>query len=321
MLRFVVPELRFLVLNLRDVPRALSLVLALGTVTACADVRWPEPESPPPAPWTAGGFDRTSAEQLGLHQAPNATATPAATQARANGKKLLANADPPASPVRSDASASSESFAYQMPVPALDGAASATRVASLSDGDCQKEVARLGVPVDRKVKKASGVTSPMHLTGPLHGVRFVTPGASSPYGVLDCRMALALNDLGEALAAADVVVVHVDNLYRPHAHLPGKKTESQHASALAADITSFELRDGRVLSVGEDWHAPIGSVSCGPEAVLNDPSDEAIALRNIVCDVARRGLFHHMLSPSFNAAHRTHLHFDIKRGETKQSVR
>ncbi len=292
------------------------LVVALACVTGCADVRGPEPETPA-ASWKAGLFQPGETAYVGLHPASVAQAP---TSTHSSRKKLLANAETPASPVRSDAS-SSEVLAYQALVPALDKSAPATRHAGMTDSECQKEVKKLGLPVDRKTKAASGVASPMRLTGPLHGVRFVTPGASSPFGVLDCRLVLALNDLGEALADADVVTVHVDNLYRPHAHLPGKKTESQHAFALAADITTFQLRDGRVLSVDEDWHAPIGSLSCGPDAVLNDPTDESIALRNLVCDVARRGLFHHMLSPSFNAAHKTHLHFDIKHGETKQSVR
>jgi hypothetical protein len=36
-------------------------------------------------------------------------------------------------------------------------------------------------------------------------------------------------------------------------------------------------------------------------------------LRNIVCAAARAGLFHHVLTPNYDAAHRDHLHLDIKR--------
>jgi hypothetical protein len=32
-----------------------------------------------------------------------------------------------------------------------------------------------------------------------------------------------------------------------------------------------------------------------------------------VCDIVRSGLFHHVLTPSYDAAHRDHLHLDIKR--------
>ena len=285
--------------------RATALVGLLGGAAACADVRGADAESP-----TSSWREEAA---LGDPAFGNATARGA--------DRRLANADAPPTAERSDASPSAGPFSYQAPVLARGKDAPGSRYAGLSDGACRKEVKRRALPVDEKTKGASGVASPMRLGGPLHGVRFVTPGPSSPFGVVDCRMVLALDDLGAALAASDVVTVRIDNFYRAHAHLPGKKTESQHALALAADITSFSLRDGRTLSIDKDWHAPIGSVSCGPEAVLDDSTDEAVALRNLVCGVARRGLFHHMLTPSFNAAHRTHLHFDIKRGDTFQTVR
>ena len=40
-----------------------------------------------------------------------------------------------------------------------------------------------------------------------------------------------------------------------------------------------------------------------------------------MCEVARKGLFHDVLTPSFNAAHRTHFHFDIKEKDAHQAVR
>lgn len=301
------------------VPSALALV-ALVT-TGCADVR-----APASSPADARSID-------GLRAQPTSHAP-----SRSGGfaRPLLASADEPASSLRSDgtpdaaapsnaalsnAATSNAAHAYQAPLPALDGAAPAVRLAALSDRECEKEIARRAIPVDRKTKKTPGVSEPLRLAGPLHGVRFVTPGAESPNGVLDCRLVLALDDFAEALAKADVTAVHIDNFYRAHAHLPGKKTESQHAFALAADITSFDRKGKSSLSVERDWHAPIGSVSCGPDAQVDDPTEESIAIHDLVCDAARRGIFHHLLTPGFNAAHKTHLHFDIKRGETRQSVR
>ena len=55
----------------------------------------------------------------------------------------------------------------------------------------------------------------------------------------------------------------------------------------------------------------------GPEARLVDASPTAIALRDLVCDIARSALFHHILTPSYNDAHRDHVHLDIKRGEKR----
>jgi hypothetical protein len=161
---------------------------------------------------------------------------------------------------------------------------------------------------------------PLRLAGTLHGVRFVTAPAPSAYGIVDCRLVLALDELASVLATFDVTTIRVDNLYRPRAKLPGSPKRSQHAYGLAADITSFTLADGRTLSVEDDWHATIGEKACGPDAVMNEPNEESIALRNMVCEIARRGIFHHMLTPGFNAAHRTHFHFDIQRGEKRWAI-
>ena len=46
---------------------------------------------------------------------------------------------------------------------------------------------------------------------------------------------------------------------------------------------------------------------------VQEACDEAVSLRNLFCDVARSGLFHHLLTPSYDLAHKNHLHLDIKR--------
>ena len=79
--------------------------------------------------------------------------------------------------------------------------------------------------------------------------------------------------------------------------------------------------DGRTLSVEDDWHAEIGDPVCGPDAVMTEPTEKSIALRNVACAIGRAGLFHHMLTPSANASHRNHFHFDIKRDADYRSLR
>ncbi|MBW2455017.1 MAG: extensin family protein [Deltaproteobacteria bacterium] len=173
----------------------------------------------------------------------------------------------------------------------------------------------------KRGRRAAGVATPLLITGPIHGLRFVAPPASTPYGVLDCRLVLTLERLAQLLAEHDVIAMYVDNYHRPKAHLPGRRKKSQHAYGLAADITAFRLADGRRLVVERDWHAAIGDPVCGPEAVMTEPNEDAIALRNLVCAVARAGLFHHLLTPSFDRAHRNHFHFDIKRDGRRRSLR
>lgn len=75
---------------------------------------------------------------------------------------------------------------------------------------------------------------------------------------------------------------------------------SEHATADAIDISGFILKDGRRISVVNDWKGE------GKDAAfLHDVRDGA-------CD-----LFSTVLSPDFNAAHRDHFHLDqAERGAT-----
>lgn len=73
-------------------------------------------------------------------------------------------------------------------------------------------------------------------------------------------------------------------------------TWSEHATANAIDIAAFRLRDGRRVSVVNDWQGK------GADArFLREVRDGACPL------------FATVLSPDYNAAHRDHFHFDQKR--------
>ncbi|MCA9595007.1 MAG: extensin family protein [Myxococcales bacterium] len=192
----------------------------------------------------------------------------------------------------------------------------AHRWANLSPAACRAELAKQKLAVGRARRATPGVANPRRITGKIGGVRFVAPGGKSPYGILDCRLALTLVDMAAVLTRHDVASVRVDNFYRPKAHLPGKHAKSQHAYGLAMDVFSMTLADGRELSVERDWHGTVGDKACGAESQPEAPTPETVALHDIVCDLARAGVFHHLLTPGFNAAHRNHLHLDIKRGDT-----
>jgi hypothetical protein len=133
-------------------------------------------------------------------------------------------------------------------------------------------------------------------------------------------------ELAPLLVEHQVQSIRIDNFYRNSARIrAGKK--SQHAYGLAADVVSFTLQDGRVLDVEEHFMGRMGDPVCGPDAALvpppgasTDQVDRAIRLRNLVCDLARRGAFHHMLTPNYNRAHRNHLHLDIQRDNKWLSV-
>jgi hypothetical protein len=210
---------------------------------------------------------------------------------------------------------------YLEPLPPLVVAKSskASRLASLTTAQCLAEVGRRKLGVTRFKGVKAGVAGPVRVTGSINDVRFVTPGAKSPYGILDCRLALALADLADVLKQHDVVQVQVDNMYRPHAHLPGKKKPSQHSYGLAIDMTRFKLADGTELVVERDFEGAIGEPVCGAGA-RSELSPAAKQLRDLICDVARSELFHHILTPNHDAAHKDHFHLDIARDARSRIV-
>ena len=69
---------------------------------------------------------------------------------------------------------------------------------------------------------------------------------------------------------------------------------SGHAIANAVDVGGFTLKDGRRISVLNDWTSP-------------DPQVQAF-LSAIHASACRR--FGTVLSPAYNAAHRNHLHLE-----------
>jgi hypothetical protein len=133
--------------------------------------------------------------------------------------------------------------------------------------------------------------------------------------MLDCRLALTLDDLAAVLAEQGVVKVRIDNFYRSGARLSGRRNKSQHGYGLAIDLVSFTLADGTTLDVEQDWGSGIGVAACRADAQLQAPTERSVTLRNLTCVIARAGLFHHILTPGHDHAHRNHLHLDIKRGE------
>ena len=195
------------------------------------------------------------------------------------------------------------------------------RFANLTEGNCRKELRKRKLPVSVPRRGARGIANPVRVVAAIGGVKFLTAPAPSPVGLLDCRLALSLGPLAEVLAQHDVSEVHIGSMYRKGAQIAGRNRRSQHSYGLAMDVVALRLSDRTLLSVERDWHASIGERACGPGAVLREPNKKAIALRNILCAVARAQVFHHMLTPSANRAHHDHFHFDIKRDAAYQSLK
>jgi hypothetical protein len=203
---------------------------------------------------------------------------------------------------------------------AAEGApAQPLRYGSLDREACEAEMTRREVPFVR-VDEARGVRFPIRLTGPLRGVTFTSTEPegrrdTSPLEILDCRLALALDDFSDQLARHDIVRVVHFSMYRPPPRgWPADRVGSRHAGALAIDVATFVKRDGTKLDVLRDFHGRIGARTCGPGAGPHPATPEALELRQIVCDAAEARLFNIALTPDFNWPHRNHFHLEVKAG-------
>lgn len=195
--------------------------------------------------------------------------------------------------------------------------APARRYGAMSTQRCRAAVEARGLPVI--AASAAQVRQPMRLRGPLSGVEVILPPAPSPFGVMDCRLVVALDDVARWLAGHGVVAIRADNTHRPDAMMKSGEP-SQHALGMAIDIMAFERRDGTVVPVLGTWSAQVGEAPCGPTSRAAVTPDERW-LRGIVCMLARRHAFHHMLTPNTDAAHRDHLHFDLDATSTSLFLR
>jgi hypothetical protein len=194
----------------------------------------------------------------------------------------------------------------------------ACRTAALDEQACFAELAQLGVHF-RKAGPAPGVRTPIRLTGPVLGVTYRTdfPDAAretSPFEVLDCRLAVALADLSPILREHAIEEVRLFSAWRPAGKaVSAGSVATAHPGGLAADLRLFKKSGGGELDVESDFHGRIGALPCGPGSVPPAPATEgAHELRSILCAIADARLFHVLLSPNFDVRHRNHFHVEVR---------
>jgi len=182
--------------------------------------------------------------------------------------------------------------------------------ARLDRDACEAELRRRGAPFVR-AEDTAGVRAPVRLGGPLHGVSIHSmfppaQRARAKAELLDCRLAVALDDFAASLAARRFVEVVVLSAYRTKAEYgcTVKYPGEQHCAALAIDVASFTKQDGTKLVVERDFHGKIGMLTCGTG---QPPKNE---LWDIACSAAGRH-FHVVLTPNWNAEHKNHLHLEL----------
>jgi hypothetical protein len=183
--------------------------------------------------------------------------------------------------------------------------------AALDRDACETELRTRNISFTR-AEETAGVRAPIRLTGPLHGVAIHSPlpaaqRAKSHMDLIDCRLALALDDFAETtLVPRGIVEVIHQSAYRSKAEggCTVKYPGEQHCAALAVDVASFGKKDGTHLVVDRDFHGKVGRLTC---ATGNPPPNE---LWEIACSSAGKH-FQVVLTPNWDAAHKNHFHMEL----------
>lgn len=158
-------------------------------------------------------------------------------------------------------------------------------------------------------RETRAVAMPVRLSGELHGVKFFSTGGDPTHEVVDCRLALALNEWSSRLRELGVVGVEHFSAFRPGARVAGSNKPSGHSRALALDAARFHLEDGRVIDVERDWAGrERGGHPCPPRR--GEP-EEAELLRSAVCQAVDMGVFQVILTPHHDRAHHNHVHIEL----------
>lgn len=206
----------------------------------------------------------------------------------------------------------------EVPPAAELASAPAYLYANFTNEQAYEELERRSISYRREEPGPSGVRAPIRLSGPLRGVHVhstVAAGdrATSPFEVLDARLALALDDFCALLEQHEIVELVHYTMYRA-GHSPPADSDSlptRHPGGLAIDVGALRKRSGEWLDVGLHWKADVGAKTCGPgaKAVEGTPAQELVGL---VCEAAKQRIFHYMLTPHFDGPHHDHLHLEIK---------
>jgi hypothetical protein len=182
---------------------------------------------------------------------------------------------------------------------------------------CLAELARREIKAAR-VERAPGVLAPVRLPEGIGGVVYRTPApahvrAHNPGDVFDCRLALALSDFSKILRERGVREALILSAWRPP---PGDRglggPALRHPGALAVDIYRFG-KEGAWLHVERDFGGALGAPVCGRSAP-EPPTAAGRELRAIVCEAAAQHLFTSILTPSYDRAHKNHLHLEVTPG-------
>ncbi len=191
--------------------------------------------------------------------------------------------------------------------------------ANLSNDEVKAELKLRKIPY-KEVKPVPGVRFAIRLTGRLNGVwiHSVLPAAerkTTPFEILDGRLALALYDFCALLSAHGFVELVHFTMYRPPHDKPTKKGEfrHRHPGGMAIDLGAIKKSTGHWMAIGPHWPSQLGAKTCGSGG-RKLKGRKGRELLSLACEASDLRIFHYMLTPHFDDAHADHLHLEIKEG-------
>lgn len=179
--------------------------------------------------------------------------------------------------------------------------------------DCYLELAERGVRFEPTVvpDRSPGshpqltchVEDPIILRPPLHDVEILSTGGASSGLVGACELGHSLSDtVRDVKARGATTMFHLGTLNCRV--IAGTDTLSEHGNGTAIDIWGFELQDGTIYSLEDDWEHDTTS-PIGPGAAW---------LYDAAYDWYDERYWNTILTPNYNAAHDNHFHVDLKPG-------
>lgn len=191
----------------------------------------------------------------------------------------------------------------------------AYQYARMSSGLCLAELRERNVAVKR-IGRARGIATPLRLVGRVRGVRFVQtwrkhPNPVGPASILDCALALAVDDLAGVLARHGVVEAEYMSMWRPGRGKPGVR----HPAGRAMDLAAVRLKNGRRYAVHQHFFGRIGAQTCGAGAQRpRRKHPGAVFWRRMACELDALRSFNLILSPNYDKGHWDHFHLEVRSG-------
>jgi hypothetical protein len=163
--------------------------------------------------------------------------------------------------------------------------------------------------------------APLRLVSPIHGVHFYyyedSDGWSAePSLLIDCSLALALDDAAAQLQAKGVVAVQHWGTYSCRTMNTGSPNDSlsMHALGLAIDMRAFKTEDGTTYTVVDDFEGDLSYNASSCRFPYTPQTQKGQWLLDVVYGWCDAQVFNMILTPNYNTIHVDHFHCDLTPG-------